>query len=574
VVTKQFLVVAGLSLTAALWFVGCSESNVRRTSKNLNDATAMATRLSQRAVDLQANPMFRYVPDNKFNPLPADMGPLVKASQFSELNTMIKRNDPPETMLKEHQKIADLVKGKVELVQPGTIHPEVKACLEKAREVLLKALDEAGDTPGIEGAKAVAMAKLGSVRNMLGQVYWQEFTNARAKSFAMLEAVDASVDQSNREQALIASLEIVLKQGATTYESAYEAAQQMQGEAQGKLKALQGKMDDIKAKQAELQTAITDLTQQANQKQIAAKGEDDPTKAEVLFDETAKLQDQAMEKMKAMQALDEELDSNQGLASIEQAKLAALSGKAGTDSAPTSQPTGTVDAASDMVAKAKAMLADVAAARDDAQTRLKDSQALTAKTIKELAAAYKGAVDVADAKAAKEFEAAISRCQASNVLANNPTTKATEGDAARNYASLRMQQRQLVTAVAAVVKQANGNLADVIGSADAVKLGADWGKAAADKYGDSAKAFAAAATSLGRDSRSHQAWAYWAAAAQSQMGLAMADDKARPEAMKQAGEQLGKATQGRTKSPYLEYVLQVQSQYYAMRDAGATTATN
>ena len=582
---KRFIVVVSMVVAAGWVTVGCSESNSRRTARELNEATEKATKLSLRAQALLANPQF--VANGERSPL---RDPMVPAANLKRLQDMIRENRSQSDIAKEMDELAKMVAGKIQFVALDQLHPGALAALQEAYKTLDAAIGAAGD-PGndetVKGALAVARTTLASVHSDMGQLYRREFDNARAEAVVGAALVELAARQVAREQAVIAVLDTLLKPvlgpNAVSYEQALQNAKDLQADAKSAVDKLTAQVKALDQNRAALQSEINQLSRDATESLLASQAEAfDFDKSETLLEESVAFSEQVIAKSREMNEKEAALSEAQTSLAVAQVILAVFTGEgavaaddegAATEKAPASA--GRVKDADAVVTSYKAMQTRVEAFRKEAQTNLTQYEQQCAAGLAAIGDCYRRAKVAADENAIKQFDMAARTASTSYQLRGDPATKALEGAALREYAGLRQQQRELLASVLqAVALVPNASDEDVIGKVDSAVSVKDWGFEATAKYEASATAFEVAVRALGGERR-HQAWVYQANGAASLLQLAlMTDDAAkRADSIRNASTLVAEALTNRESSPYLQHVRQLNAQVQLARGAAPWPTT-
>ncbi|MCL2700987.1 MAG: hypothetical protein FWE88_04770 [Phycisphaerae bacterium] len=563
---KRFFVVASLVVTVGA-LVGCSESNSRRTARNLNDATQKANRLTQRSQALMANPTF--LSGGQYSPLAQ---PLVSSKA---IETMLREKRSPAD--REVIALAETVREKLTFVPVEQIHPEVLTSLTQARDLLQQAINEAGPAEGAEEAKAIAQAKLASIQNDIGLVHRREFDVARSQLAVQVAVVEYCARQAQREKLLVATFDALvtpkLDPSVVTYEQALREAKVAMDAAQADVDRLAANIKSLNEARAALQSQITTLSQDASDRLLDSQAIalEDYDQSEALFDESVALDNQAVAKTREMNDKDIELADAQFDLAVAQAKLAVFAGGVVAVAADDDEDDDTPKAATtvafagrvkdaeaadknfkDMQARAKAI-------REEAQKRMDDYERLYKAAGAAVGEQYRKAWVLADDRAVKQFEQAMQAARAAYTLRPDAAVKALEGAAAREYATVRAQQGDMLATV--LQTDANVPAAGIKGALDAADGPArqkDMITSAVEKLDESTRAFTAAADALTRENRAHQAWAFQANGAMSQLQLALLTNDINKK--ENAESLIQRAISGREKSPYLEYVRQLKAE--------------
>jgi len=593
---KRFFVVVSVVLAAGWVSAGCSESDSRRAARKLNEATQTASKLTARSQALAANPYF--LVGGNASPVAST---LVSESDIKALRDQRSANRPLAEREQTMARIAEqMVKARVTLVPPEQLHPEAITSLERARDLLQKAIDEAGNVTGeAETAKAIALAKLASIQIDLGHLYRRNFENARSQAVELAAAVELNARQAEWERILMAALDGLLEakfdtNNIVSYEQALKNFQALLEEVNGEVTTLTNQVKALNAERAALQTAINNLSQEATDKLLSSQAVvlDDFEQSETLFEESVALNEQVIAKSQEMGEKDLVMAELENLLAIAQAKLLVLtSGKAAPvrvaeedEDAPAAAPAKSAGKATSAgsVPDAEAVFKNyttqvkqrLEAFRKESQARRSESETQCVEGLKAIGEQYRLAMDLADKAdkcAVKQFELAVTNAKTSYGLVKDPAAKALEGAALREYGAIRLQQRDMLSSVLKAVSMVpRASSRDVIGDVNSAVAIKDWGTAAAEKFNLSADAFHTAASDVSRNQRGHQAWVYQTNEAISRMQQAMlAEGSQRSDAENEAATLLSNALNNRENSPYLRYVRMANTQLQQQRTAVA-----
>jgi hypothetical protein len=589
---KQFLVVASVVLAAGWMSAGCEESDARRASKKLNDATQTAVKLTARSQALVANP--HYLVDGQAGPYDK---PLVSAADIKAFRDLRSANRPQAERDLAMAKIADQIQARVKSTSPEQVHPEALTSLERAQKLLQDAIAEVGDVKGAEGAKAVALSTLASIQSDMGHLHRRSFENARAQAAVLAAVVELNARQAEWEGTLIVALDGLVdakfNPSVVSYEKALANVKTLLAEVESEVRTLSGQVRSLEAERSAAQASFSSASQEATEKLLSSQAMliDDAEQSDVLFEESVALNQQALATSQTMSELDLALAVLQDKLTIAEAKLAVLTsgGKAAAsavaparaddddDDAPSPVPAaktggsasaGIVGDAEALVKNFTALQQRLAVLRREAQTRRSESETQCVDGLKAIGGHYKTAMDLADERALKAFDQSVTSAKASYALVKDPAVKAMEGAALREYASIRQQQRDMLTSVLRAISMVpRAGSGDIIGDVNSTVTLKDWGASAMDRLGNSAEAFGVAANELSRNQRGHQAWVYQANAAISRMQQAAATDdpRLRADAENEARVAVANALTGRENSPHLRYVRQLNAHLLKQR---------